>query len=142
MVKLCRVLKVEVGGLGDFAKLGKQAILEKLQEKGGPELASYSRSSCARWKSCKRSENRRVVKRDDAAQLTAEDPKSLASPIGTAASSWLWVGQTLTLVCGWLQCSEQLIAAIRQRRTSALNSSGSSSARRAARNRLNSCTAR
>jgi hypothetical protein len=31
MIKLSRVLKVEVGGPGDFAKLGKQAILEKLQ---------------------------------------------------------------------------------------------------------------
>ena len=37
MIKLSRVLKVEVGGAGDFAKLGKQGILEKLQEKGGPE---------------------------------------------------------------------------------------------------------
>ncbi len=37
MVKLARVLKLEVGGPGDFARLGKQGILEKLQEKGGPE---------------------------------------------------------------------------------------------------------
>jgi hypothetical protein len=37
MIKLSRVLKVEVGGPDDFAKLGKQAILEKLQKKGGPE---------------------------------------------------------------------------------------------------------
>ncbi len=37
MIKLSRVLQVEVGGPGDFAKLGKQAILEKLPEKGGPE---------------------------------------------------------------------------------------------------------
>ncbi len=38
MVKLSRVLKVEVGGPGDFAKLGrKEAILERLQEKAGPE---------------------------------------------------------------------------------------------------------
>ncbi len=37
MIKLSRVLKVEVGGPVDFAKLGKQGILEKLEEKGGPE---------------------------------------------------------------------------------------------------------
>src|SRR5512135_3325507 len=37
MVKLSRVLKVEVGSPGDFARLGKQAILERLQEKRGPE---------------------------------------------------------------------------------------------------------
>ena len=37
MVKLSRVLKVEVGGPGDFAKLDKQGILEKLQEKAGPK---------------------------------------------------------------------------------------------------------
>ena len=37
MVKLSRVMKVEIGSPGDFAKLGKQGILEKLQEKGGPE---------------------------------------------------------------------------------------------------------
>ncbi len=37
MVKLCRVLKVEVGSPGDFARLGKEGILEKLQEKGGAE---------------------------------------------------------------------------------------------------------
>ncbi len=36
MVKLCRVLKV-VGGPGDFTRLSKQGILEKLQEKAGPE---------------------------------------------------------------------------------------------------------
>ena len=38
MIKLSRVLKVEVGGPSDFAKLGsKEAILAKLQEKAGPE---------------------------------------------------------------------------------------------------------
>jgi hypothetical protein len=38
MVKLSRVLKVEVGGPGDFAKLGsKEAIVQKLEEKAGPE---------------------------------------------------------------------------------------------------------
>ena len=37
MIKLSRVLKVEVGGPGDFAKLGKQGILERLEEKGGPK---------------------------------------------------------------------------------------------------------
>ena len=31
------VLKVEVGGPGDFTRLSKQGILEKLQEKAGPE---------------------------------------------------------------------------------------------------------
>ncbi len=38
MVKLSRVLKVEVGSPGDFAKLDKQGILQKLEEKGGPEV--------------------------------------------------------------------------------------------------------
>ncbi len=37
MVKLSRVLKVEVGSPGAFARLDKQAILEMLQEKAGPE---------------------------------------------------------------------------------------------------------
>ncbi len=37
MIKLSCVLKDEVGGPGAFAKLGKQGILEKLQEKAGPE---------------------------------------------------------------------------------------------------------
>ncbi len=47
MIKLSRVLKIEVGGPGDFTRLGKQGILEKLQEKAGPEAANFSRSSCA-----------------------------------------------------------------------------------------------
>ena len=38
MIKLCQVTKVEVGSPGDFAKLGsKQAIIEKLEQKAGPE---------------------------------------------------------------------------------------------------------
>jgi len=37
MIKLSRVLKVEVGGPGDFTRLTKQGILEKLQEKAGPD---------------------------------------------------------------------------------------------------------
>lgn len=37
MVKLAKVTRVELGSPGDFAKLGKQGILEKLQEKAGPE---------------------------------------------------------------------------------------------------------
>ncbi len=37
MIKLSRVLKVEVGGPGDFTRLSKQGILEKLQERAGPE---------------------------------------------------------------------------------------------------------
>jgi hypothetical protein len=37
MVKLARVLKVEVGGPGAFAKLGKADIVQKLEEGGGPE---------------------------------------------------------------------------------------------------------
>ena len=37
MVKLARVLKVEVGGPGAFAKLGKADIVQKLEERGGPE---------------------------------------------------------------------------------------------------------
>ncbi len=37
MIKLAKVTRIEVGSPGAFAKLGKQGILEKLQEKGGPE---------------------------------------------------------------------------------------------------------
>jgi len=38
MIKLCQVTKVEVGSPGDFARLGnKQAIIEKLEQKAGPE---------------------------------------------------------------------------------------------------------
>jgi hypothetical protein len=37
MIKLAKVMRIEVGSPGDFAKLAKQAILEKLEEKGGPE---------------------------------------------------------------------------------------------------------
>ena len=37
MVKLSRVLKVEVGSPGDFTRLGKQGILERLEEKAGPQ---------------------------------------------------------------------------------------------------------
>ncbi len=38
LVKLSRVMKVEIGSPGDFAKLGsKQAIVQKLEEKAGPE---------------------------------------------------------------------------------------------------------
>ena len=38
MVKLARVLKVEVGGPGEFARLGsKEAIVKKLEERSGPE---------------------------------------------------------------------------------------------------------
>jgi hypothetical protein len=38
MVKLARVLKVEVGGPGEFAKLGsKEEIVKKLEERSGPE---------------------------------------------------------------------------------------------------------
>jgi len=37
MVKLARVLKVEVGGPGHFARLGKADIVQKLEERGGPE---------------------------------------------------------------------------------------------------------
>ncbi len=59
MIKLSRVLKVEVGGPGDFARLSKQGILERLEEKGAQRRVSCSRSSCATWKSCKRSRNRR-----------------------------------------------------------------------------------
>jgi hypothetical protein len=35
---LCQVTKVELGSPGDFARLGnKQAIIEKLEQKAGPE---------------------------------------------------------------------------------------------------------
>ena len=37
MIKLAKVTRIEVGSPGDFAKLGKQGILEKLQEKAGPK---------------------------------------------------------------------------------------------------------
>ncbi len=37
MIKLARVTRIEVGSPGDFAKLSKQGILERLQEKAGPE---------------------------------------------------------------------------------------------------------
>ena len=38
LVKLSRVMKVEIGAPGDFAQLGsKEAILEKLEQKAGPE---------------------------------------------------------------------------------------------------------
>ena len=38
LVKLCQVTKVELGSPGDFARLGnKQAIIEKLEQKAGPE---------------------------------------------------------------------------------------------------------
>jgi hypothetical protein len=38
MIKLCQVTKVELGSPGDFAKLrSKQAIIEKLEQKAGPE---------------------------------------------------------------------------------------------------------
>ena len=38
MVKLSRVLKVEVGGPGDFAKLrSREAIMQKLEQQAGPE---------------------------------------------------------------------------------------------------------
>ncbi len=37
MIKLAKVTRIEVGSPGAFAKLDKQAILERLQEKGGPE---------------------------------------------------------------------------------------------------------
>ncbi len=32
-----KVTRIEVGAPGDFARLGKQGILEKLQERAGPE---------------------------------------------------------------------------------------------------------
>ena len=38
MVKIAQVTRVEIGGPGEFAKLGnKQAIVEKLEQKAGPE---------------------------------------------------------------------------------------------------------
>ena len=38
VLKLARVMRVKVGGPGDFAKLGsKEAIIQKLEEKAGPE---------------------------------------------------------------------------------------------------------
>lgn len=38
MIKLCQVIKVEVGSPADFAKLGnKQQIIEKLEQKAGPQ---------------------------------------------------------------------------------------------------------
>ncbi len=37
MIKLSRVLKVEVGGPGDFTRLSKQGVLERLEEKAGPK---------------------------------------------------------------------------------------------------------
>ncbi len=37
MIKLAKVTRIEVGGPGNFAKLGKQGILERLEERGGPE---------------------------------------------------------------------------------------------------------
>ncbi len=37
MIKLAKVTRIEVGSPGAFAKLDKQGILEKLEEKGGPE---------------------------------------------------------------------------------------------------------
>jgi hypothetical protein len=49
MAKLSRVLKFEVGGAGDFAKLGsKEAILERLQEKGGAEARRLFETFIAR----------------------------------------------------------------------------------------------
>jgi hypothetical protein len=47
MIKVSRILKVEVGSPGDFAKLGKQGILEKLQEKAGPEARQLFEKFCA-----------------------------------------------------------------------------------------------
>jgi hypothetical protein len=38
MIKLAQVTRVEIGNPGDFARLGnKQAIIEKLEQKAGPE---------------------------------------------------------------------------------------------------------
>ncbi len=37
MIKLARVTRIEVGSPGDFAKLGKVDIVQKLEERGGPE---------------------------------------------------------------------------------------------------------
>ncbi len=38
MIKLCQVTKVELGSLGDFAKLGhKESIISKLEQKAGPQ---------------------------------------------------------------------------------------------------------
>ena len=37
MIKLAKVTRIEVGSPGAFAKLDKQGILEKLQEKAGPK---------------------------------------------------------------------------------------------------------
>ncbi len=37
MIKLAKVTRIEVGSPGAFAKPGKQGILERLEEKGGPE---------------------------------------------------------------------------------------------------------
>ncbi len=38
MIKLCQVTKVEIGSAVDLARLGsKQAIIEKLEQKAGPE---------------------------------------------------------------------------------------------------------
>ncbi len=37
MIKLAKVTRIEVGAPGDFTRLSKQGILERLQEKAGPE---------------------------------------------------------------------------------------------------------
>ena len=36
-VKLAKVMRVEIGSPDEFSKLGSQAIIEKLEEKAGPE---------------------------------------------------------------------------------------------------------
>ncbi len=37
MIKLAKVTRIEVGSPGAFTRLSKQGILERLEEKGGPE---------------------------------------------------------------------------------------------------------
>ncbi len=37
LIKLAKVTRIEVGSPGAFAKLDKRGILEKLEEKGGPD---------------------------------------------------------------------------------------------------------
>jgi hypothetical protein len=66
MIKLCQVTKVEVGSPGDFAKLGnKQAIIEKLEQKAGPEARKLFEQfvrdveKLEAQQSCKRTKTRR-----------------------------------------------------------------------------------
>ncbi len=61
MIKLSRVLKVEVGGPGAFAKLDKQGILEKLEAKAGPEARRLFEKFIRDVEKLQAEQDRRVV---------------------------------------------------------------------------------